>query len=409
MKSKFIILVILLILNTSQLVKAQNYPVTYQLKNYYSTSSAIRVEVVTQHLGAFILEKSRWWTRDRRPTKEVFCADDNRLIPYDTPQICSMIYWNISFYREPMIGLGSRSDGDYYLNNGQWLLRESKNFPRFKGDPNALVCINSNCRALPADNKLAGALFMIWGKNPTPVSVAGINFEIFTDKQAEAIDKIQLMKSLEPNITYLNNVFMSKLGNYIKKPVKIVLLANASPSLKDSGGLAGDHAFLVNYYVRNGQIVASWQDSFADIALHEYVHILAPCNLFPRWACESLADYYSYKAATLGKVNLKALMYWNQAQQTDTNYKLGLYKLDQMQKQTGQWAYYKLFYIKGASFWNELDLLLHQKNDDLDNYLNLLVINPNTYQSKLPEVFVDKMISIVGEKDFNTLATYYLY
>lgn len=410
MKYQIILIIVLWCLCKSSYAGLQTYPVVYQLKTYYSTSLTIRVEIATQHLSPFVLEKSRKWVGDNRPIKQVFCADDNTLIPYDTPQMCSLIYWNIDFFREPMIGLGSRGDGDYYLNNGQWLIRESNNFPRIKGKFDALVCINNNnCRQLSSNKKLANYLFIIFGKNPVVVDVAGNKFEIFSDKQVETINKQQLIKELEPNIKYLNNVFVSKIGNYVNKPVKIVMLAVASPTVKDTGGLAGDHAFMVNYFAINGQLVPGWQESFAEVLLHEYIHILAPCNLFARWACESLADYYASKAITLGEVNIRALINWTKVKNTDINYKLGLYKIDYLQKQTGQFNYYKLFYAKGASFWNELDLLLHRKNDTLDNYLNLLINKSKTYQTDLPRAFVDKMVSILGEKDFSTLANYYLH
>lgn len=409
MKYKALLIMVLWILSTGTFADLQSYPVVYQLKTYYSTSLTIRVEMATQQLGPFILEKSRKWIGDNRPATQVFCADDHSLVPYNTPQVCSLIYWNINFFREPIAGLGSRSDGDYYLNNGQWLLRESNNFPRIRGNSKAIVCINNNnCRSLSPNDKLGNYLFIIWGKKPALVELAGIKFEIFTDRQAEAVDKQELMAKLEPNIKYLNNVFMSKMGNYIKKPIKIVMLAVNSAAVKDSGGLAGDHAFLVNYYVKNGQVSLTEEASFAEVTLHEYIHLLAPCNLFARWACESLADYYAFKATSLGKINIKALAVWTKLQHTDSNYKLGLYKIDRLQKQTSQWAYYKLFYAKGASFWNELDLLLYRKNDTLDNYLNLLINNSDTYQSNLPQAFVDKMIGLLGEKDFNTLASYYL-
>lgn len=404
------ILIGLLLLIVSQFSLSQNYVAVYQLKNYYTTSLTMRVELSTQNLRPFVLERSRWWLGDKRPIKKVFCADDNREVPYNRPQTCSLLYWNIEFQRQYNItGLGGLADGDYYLNNGQWLLRESKNFPRLKGDPKAVVCINpNNCWPLPSKDKLSGFLFMIWGKNPYTTDIAGVKYEIFSDKQSEGIDKKQLMEQLEPGFRYLNNVFFSKLGNYIKKPVKIVMLAKNVHVLKDAGGQAGDHAFIVNYYVKDGQLINNWQGSFSRVAMHEYVHLLAPCGLFPRWACESLADYYTYKASSLGEVNTKALIYWSKVQNSDINYQKGLYQLDKLYQQTKNRVYYNLFYAKGAAFWNDLDIFLHQKGANLDDYLSLLVINPNIYQSTLPQVFTDRMREIIGNDAYNQLANKYL-
>ena len=391
----------------------KNYLVTYQLKGSYSTSLVMRIDAYTGHLGYFTLEKSQSWKGDNRRAKAIFCADDGRRLYYNQPESCRLIFWDINFYREPMVGLGIHEEGDYYFNNNQWLLRESNNFPRLQGISNIGVCINTNnCTPLYAIGKLYSPLFLIWGKNPTVTNGAGITFNFFTDKQAESLDKQAITNDLAPHIDYLNKVFTPKLGNKINRPIKIVMLAkdiSARNSWQDTGGVAGNHAFLINYYVKNGALIANWQALFKQVALHEYIHILTPCNRFSRWACESLADYYSYKSLTLGEVNMQALLIWNQEKASNTKYQLGLYTIDQRNRQTRDDSYYRLFYAKGASFWNELDLLLHKKNYNLDDYVDLLTINPNNYQSQLPKIFTDKMIDLLGQQDFNTLAKYYLY
>lgn len=386
-------------------INAQNYPIVYQLKTYYSTSLTMRIDVVTQHLGKFILTPSRFWLGDNRPRKTVFCADDGRAIIYNRPETCRLISWEISFYREPMEGLGGRSKGEYYFNNNQWLLKESNNFPRFENYPNALVCINAkNCVPLPEDKPINGELFLIWGKTPTTTRANNLTFNFFTDKLAESIDKQALLNTMVPHLEYLNKLFNYSNPN----PIKVVMIAKNDGDFKDAGGTAADDAFLINYYVKNGQLMTDWEKKFIGIFLHEYVHIITPCNKYPRWACESLADYYSYKALTNGEVNTKALVLWGKYKDIDPNYQLGLYAMDQRYKQTGSWEFYKLFYLKGASFWNELDLLLHKKNQNLDNFIPLITIDPSSKQIELPKAFTDKMIEILGEEDFKTLTHYYL-
>lgn len=93
---------------------------------------------------------------------------------------------------------------------------------------------------------------------------------------------------------------------------------------------------------------------------------------------------------------------------SNPNNALGMYQIDKKFWQTGNWHYYSLFYVKGAAFWNELDSLLHKKYRDLDNYLELLVLNQGQYQTNLPQPFVNKMIEILGEKEFNKLSAKYL-
>lgn len=386
-------------------INAQNYPIVYQLKTYYSTSLTMRIDVFTQHLGKFILTPSRFWVDDHSPRKTIFCADDGRAIIYHKPETCSRIFWEISFYREPMEGLGGRSRGNYYFNNNQWLLKESNNFPRFKNFPNALVCINpKNCVPLPEDKPTSSELFLIWGKTPTTTRANKLTVDFFTDKLAETIDKQALLEKMLPHLEYLNNLF-----NYSNPaPIKVVMIAKNDGDFKDAGGAAADKAFLINYYVKNGQLVPHWEKRFIEVFLHEYIHIITPCNTYPRWACESLADYYAYKALSGGEINTKALNLWEKYKNTDSNYQLGLYTINQRYKQTESWEFYKLFYLKGASYWNELDALLHKKNQNLDDFIPLLTIDPSSRQIKLPKPFTDKMIEILGEKDFKTLTNNYL-
>lgn len=49
------------------------------------------------------------------------------------------------------------------------------------------------------------------------------------------------------------------------------------------------------------------------------------------------------------------------SKERDPNYKLGLYTLDKRYKETKNWVFYQSFYLKGASFWNELDLCFIKK------------------------------------------------
>lgn len=161
-----------------------------------------------------------------------------------------------------MDGLGGRSEGDYYFNNGQWLLKESSNFPRFKGFQDALVCINNkNCVLLPRDEPTGRQLFLVWGKQPMVIRANNFVFEFFTDKQAESIDKQALINKMLSPLEYLNNLFQYQNTH----PIKVVMLAKSDGKFKDAGGTAGSNAFLVNYYVKSGQPIANWDKRFIEI------------------------------------------------------------------------------------------------------------------------------------------------
>lgn len=387
--------------------KAEDDQIIYQLKKEFYPSLRVRVEINTKPLNNFILEQSRYYYGDKRPAREVYCADDNTKISYDQPSNCKLIYWNIDVKRQSVTGVGARSLEDYYLNNGQWTISESKNFPRILGAVKELVCVDEHgCKPLPS--KEEPFLFWVWGKAPTQVSAANKQFEVFSDKSAEAINKRMLIVKVEPNIRYLNKVFISQLGNYIKKPISIVMLERNDRIIEDAGGVAQDHVALINYYTYGYQLADDWEVRFHKTMLHEYVHLLVPCESFSRWACESLADYYAYKALTVGRLNTTALDRWLGQNISNPNNALGMYQIDKKFWQTGSWNYYSLFYVKGAAFWNELDNMLHKKYRNLDSYLQLLVIEPNKYQSNLPQPFVNKMIEIIGEQEFKKLSIKYL-
>lgn len=74
----------------------KGYPIVYRINNYYGTSLKVRVDVETKHLGYFTLTKSRpSLSKTFMPRKPVYCADDDSLVEYNRPQICSLIYWFI--------------------------------------------------------------------------------------------------------------------------------------------------------------------------------------------------------------------------------------------------------------------------------------------------------------------------
>ncbi|MFD1261868.1 hypothetical protein [Entomomonas asaccharolytica] len=388
------------------IAKAEDNQIIYQLKKEFYPSLRVRVEVNTKPLNSFVLEQSRYYHGDKRPVKQVYCADDNSKISYGQPAHCDLIYWYIDVKRQSLTGIGARSLEDYYLNNGQWTLAESKNFPRILGQSKELVCVDEHgCKPLPTREQ--PFLFWVWGKAPTHVTVANKQFEVFSDKSAEPINKRMLMVKVEPNLRYLNQVFTSQLGDYIKKPISLVMLERNDRVMEDAGGVAQDHVALVNYYTYGYQLAEDWEVRFHKTMLHEYVHLLVPCETFARWTCESLADYYAYKALTVGRLNTTAIHRWYRQSMSRPN-KLGMYQIDKRFWQTGSWSYYSLFYVKGAAFWNELDSLLHKKYRNLDSYLQLLVMEPNHYQTDLPQPFVNKMIEIIGEQDYKKLSAKYL-
>lgn len=387
--------------------KANNLnEVTYLLQKEFYPQLQIRVEVNTEKLGTFTVSRSRFYQGDERPDKQLFCADNDTPIAYGRPQTCRLVYWIIGVKKQSMIGLGARSREDYYLNNGQWILSESRNFPRFSHVTKAVVCIGQQrCEPLPTIKE--PFLFLVWGKTPTSVNLVGKQFEIYSDKIAESIDKRRLMIQLEPNLRYLNKVFTNQLGDHIERPISVIMLGQDDRVLKDAGGAAKDHMALVNYYTQGAGFAENWEPRFQETMLHEYVHLLVPCSSFPRWACESLADYYSYKSLSLGHLNNTALELWQRSNKNALN-KLGLYEIDKKFWETKSFNYYALFYIKGAAFWNELDIALNKKYRNLDNYLHLLVLEPATYQSTLPQVFTSQMIEIIGNEKFKQLSAKYL-
>lgn len=398
-------IVILFLFLTSLCVYADSQPFTYQLHKEFYPSIKIRVTVDTQKLEQFIVDQSRAYLDDKRADKQVYCADNDQPIAYGMPVSCTQLYWDIEFKKQSFMGVGARAQDDYYLDNGQWILSESKNFPRIRSITDALVCMEQNCKALPSIRE--PFFFWVWGKSPTNVNIAGKSIEVFSDKMAESINKRALMIQLEPYIRYLNKVFITQLGDHIKRPISIILLKRDDSSLKDAGGVAKDHVAVVNYYTKGVLFAPNWELRFKETMLHEYIHLLSSCGAFPRWTCESLADYYSFKALSSGRLNKIALTIWARTKRTSPA-NLGLYKLDAAFWQTQNYVYYRLFYTKGAAFWNELDMLLNKKYQSLDNYLGLLVFTSKQYQSTLPSPFVNKMIEILGEEQYKKLSAKYL-
>lgn len=406
MKGKLFLLIIGVFF--SIVVKANNSDadVVYSLQKEFYPQPHIRVTVDTEKLGVFHLLKSRFYQGDERADKQVFCSKSNAPITYGQPVSCEQVYWIIEIKKQSAIGIGVRSLEDYYLNNGQWVISESRNFPRFTGVSKANICIkDQNCQPFPSIKE--PFLFLVWGKTPVSVNLAGKQFEIYSDKIAESIDKRRLMIQLEPNLRYLNKLFTQQFGSYINRPISVIMLGQDDRVLKEAGGVAKDHVALVNYYTQGLGFAENWEPRFKETMLHEYVHLLVPCTSFSRWTCESLADYYSYKALSLGRLNNIALLSWQHKKKNTLN-SLGLYEIDRKFWKTRSFTYYALFYSKGAAFWNELDNALNKKYRNLDNYLHLLALHDDKYQSTLPDDFVVQVKEVIGEDSFNQLSSKYL-
>lgn len=397
---KIILLVLLITCNLTAVaaIDSRNYQIIYRISNYYDTSLRVRVDVETKHISPFIIINSRGsLSKTLTSRKPVYCAEDNRLIEYGRAQACSTVYWFIDIKRQPMDGINGAGQDDYYLNNGQWLITEGFNFPRFYGVSKALVCINNKtCQPLPEDDL---PLFFIWGKQPTTIKLPSLTLNIFTDRQGDTLlDKQKLVKILEPRYQYIAKVFRANKSS----PVNVIWLAR-NVNARVSGGLAGHRAFLANFYVENNKLVPNAEAALIHTSLHEYVHVATRYH-FTTWVEESLAEYYAYKALTEGKLNDYALQRWQLAK-SDSLFNAGLYKANQELLKGGV-SSYTVLYVKGSAFWNEIDNQLAKHGDSLDQFIaDLAEKNKDT---KLPKAFIDKVTPIIGEDVLNQLVEQYL-
>lgn len=385
-------------LTTTAAVDTTNYQLIYRINNYYDTSLRVRVDVETRHISPFTMIKSRGSLSKTLATrKPVYCADDNRLIEYGRAQSCSMLYWFIDIKRQPMDGINGAGQDDYYLNNGQWLITEGFNFPRFYGVSKALVCINNKtCQPLPQSDL---PLFFIWGKEPTTIKLSSLSLNIFTDRQGDTLlDKQKLVKILEPRYEYIAKVFHADKSS----PINIIWLAR-NVNARVSGGLAGHRAFLANFYVENNKLIPNAEAALIHTSLHEYVHV-ATRYQFTTWVEESLAEYYAYKALTIGKLNDYALQRWQLAK-SDNLFKASLYKANQELLKGGV-SFYTVLYVKGSAFWNEIDNHLAKQGASLDQFIADLA--EKNKDVNLPKAFIDKVKPIIGEDALNQLIQQYL-
>ena len=66
-----------------------------------------------------------------------------------------------------------------------------------------------------------------------------------------------------------------------------------------------------------------------------------------------------------------------------------------------------MFYIKGAAFWHELDILVSNKGYTLDKYLSLLS-NSQKESGKLSQEFNFEITKVIGEQAFSEVTSKYL-
>jgi hypothetical protein len=381
----------------------------------------IKVDSIKPDFGIFFSDTSELEGITLLPPREL-SGPSKKLLPvkcirsgreymasYTNPMKCDRLEWTVSFISSDNLDLNISEQKNIFSKMKWWTLFEWNVIPRIKGISNINVCAHihnehniKKCHRLP--NTDEPPLILIWGDATAEFQQSGTSFSIYTDISGRVLVDDNNQKKLIRQYHYMIGLFA---GSDASAENIDLAWVGINKHLRVLGGAAGATAFVSNYVIENGEIDTSGRNRLFWVSGHEIFHMVTP-YLYSSWVSESLAHYFGYKSqAQYDHPLLKPTEEWKKKQSRMPNSEAGLYKAHNEVTRNNNMRYYGLFYVKGAAFWHELDMLLKLNNDSLDDYLPLLADSKGN-DGKLSNEFIETISKIIGDKKVELLLSKYL-
>lgn len=339
-------------------------------------------------------------TRD----KPIYCVKNDIVteVKIDEKINCDEVKWEIQFFPLDKAGVDVYEQKNIYSSDDNWFIfTEWNDLYRVKGDYFSRICVEEplvKCYEIP--NLDSAPLIITSGLISKNIKFNNEEMiEISTD-YPNLLDKEEVniwLPTLRKQISFLLGVFNErKKGNF-----HFVWLRKDKSSGSLSGA-SGYNIYLSNILVDENKITSKSYKHLLKVSAHELVHFLSPLNS-QIWISESIAEYLSL-------LSLKGTEYEfdkpiNRKTLDPLIRDVGLYKANKLVTIEKKYNYYPIFYTKGVDFWNELDKKL------LNNDVSLIELFPylgGNNEDGLPTIFIDKVVSIIGEVEWNNLEKKYL-
>ncbi len=385
--------------------------VHYNLILDQSNPEIATISVDTSSIGIFTLELPRSISPAsdlQRLNIECITISNQYTAEYGKEIQCNEITWPIRFNILDKFDTNVSKQENLYSPVGWWVLFEWDDIPRLAGHNNIEICtthIDTEsrivCRRLPASDE--PPLIMAWGNSSAQKLESNLQFNIYADN-AKGIMSNSSWSQLIAQYDYLIQLFPSKETS--KKEIDLIWVG-IDASVGSMGGAAGSQAFISNYIVKDKEVSQKSMVRVHWVSGHEIFHMLTTYT-YPTWISESLAHYYGYKSLSIaGAESETPIDAWNKNKDRMPHATIGLYEAHDMVANKNDMSYYGLFYVKGAAFWEEIDIALNKKDSSLDEYLEILS-GANQTNGQFNDTFVKAIIKTLGKSKYTQLVSRYL-
>lgn len=325
------------------------------------------------------------------------------------PAGCLEIIWEVQFKQaaEPIHNVSLQEN--LYYPGKWWLFTEWGNLLRPEGavedaEDKTQICVKAPvniCRSVPSSKQ--APLFMIVGVPDNRIQLESTSFNLFSGHLPKNFNTQNFYRSYGRQLSYLYKLMKTVNASLPPESVDVLILG-IDGTLGELGGAAGVDTYLANIVLTDGRVATQERVKHLWVAAHEMVHILG-LGTGALWATESLAHYYGFKSFDKNKQADR--LFKNMLNDMEH---IGLLKAQQLVAQ-GEGQYYSQFYIKGASFWRDLDgaiMAASQSKRSLDNYLGMLVKGEFGANGELPVDFQKRVTEVIGERKMSGLLSEYL-
>ena len=317
------------------------------------------------------------------------------------PRGCREILWSVRFQelQEPNFDVSRQSN--VYLEERWWLFSEWGSLlrPIATGQRDSEICESSTdfCQKVPAPNQ--APLLMLIGKPDIIVAAGGTSFRLYSGFLPSSLDKARLAKDIAEQLRYLSDV----IGSHLAPAVIDVLWLGIDEKPGISGGAAGFQSYLSNVVLRDNDVSDLEVLRLRWISGHELAHMVG-LTTSVLWASESLAHYYGYKS-----LQGSQLLLFNDM--TSARSEIGILAAHEQVTRYRNYKNYGVFYSKGTRLWKDLDSLIVRsttERENLDSYLPLLLKGQFNKNGYLPAEFLNTMVGLCGNEEFNRILEAYL-
>ncbi|MCY9874271.1 hypothetical protein [Vibrio barjaei] len=376
--------------------------VKYQITTHDTDPKQGTIKADTSDIGAFQLSKPRTTSSSELP--DIQCLSNNgqsTIVSFDSPISCRQLSWTVNFEAKTSNEFEpAQQVNTYEPNEGWYFLSEWNSLPTIQGQDIEVCDPDNICSAMP--NSDQPPLFVVWGMPYEQMNIGASTVVVKSNALPLLKSNRSWFQNLTQQLDYLSTIFNDKQPHQWQ-----LIYFSKDKSQRNVSGATGYNTLLSNVLTDKGAFAKDSMFHLAKVTAHESVHFMGSRSL-PVWAEEGLAEYYAIKSLQFTDLNNKPspVKNWEKASKEFQHLgNVGLIEAGKKVSIENDMQYYPLFYVKGPAFWQTLDEQLQANQSSLDTLVPLLQTG-NDFN--LPDVFVNQVISVIGNDKWQEITLAYL-